>query len=173
MKLLAKIAEERYQTAAGVEHDSGGAVRMGDAGRIAQFPLAEHDVAARLLIPRTIRPLASLPVLGSFNQVVASGRIVSRGSEAGPPRRARPAETEHAAPHLPFGTAPPEVVLDAGGCLVALLRDLGEQLHDKLEIGAGRLQPLAWRIGVLRLAMDPFRGSCALNGSAPVRSGRT
>jgi len=76
MKLLAKIAEERYQTAAGVEHDLRRCRTEWEMrGRIAQFPLAEHDVAARLLIPEKLygrsREVAAL--LGSFNQVVASG----------------------------------------------------------------------------------------------------
>ena len=76
MKLLAKTAEERYQTAAGVEHDLR---RCHDEwemrSRIDEFPLAEHDVAARLLIPEKLygrsREVAAL--LCSFNQVVATG----------------------------------------------------------------------------------------------------
>jgi PAS domain S-box-containing protein len=76
MKLLAKTPEERYQTAAGVEYD----LRRCHAewemrGRIDEFPLAEHDVAARLLIPEKLygrsREVAAL--LSSFDQVVATG----------------------------------------------------------------------------------------------------
>ena len=76
MKLLAKTAEERYQTAAGVEHD----LRQCRAewemrGRIDEFPLAEHDVPDRLLIPEKLygrsREVAAL--LSSFDRVVATG----------------------------------------------------------------------------------------------------
>jgi PAS domain S-box-containing protein len=76
MKLLAKTAEERYQTAAGVEHD----LRLCRTewemrGRIEDFPLAEHDVPDRLLIPEKLygrsREVAAL--LESFSRVVANG----------------------------------------------------------------------------------------------------
>src|SRR5258705_9515966 len=55
MKLLAKTAEERYQTAAGVEAD----LRRGQAeweayGRIEQFPLGAHDGSDPLLIPEKL-----------------------------------------------------------------------------------------------------------------------
>jgi PAS domain S-box-containing protein len=76
MKLVAKTAEERYQTAAGVEHD----LRQCRAewemrGGIDDFPLAAHDVPARLLIPEKLygrsREVAAL--LSSFRRVVATG----------------------------------------------------------------------------------------------------
>ena len=71
MKLLAKTAEERYQTAAGVEHDLRRChAEWETRGRIDEFPLAEHDVAARLLIPEKLygrsREVAAL--LGAFDQ---------------------------------------------------------------------------------------------------------
>ena len=77
MKLLAKNAEERYQTAAGVEHDLRQCRTEWEMrGRIDEFPLAEHDVPARLLIPEKLygrsREVATL--LNSFHQVVATGR---------------------------------------------------------------------------------------------------
>ena len=76
MKLLAKTAEERYQTAAGVEHDLRRCRTEWEMrGRIDEFPLAEHDVPARLLIPEKLygrsREVAAL--LSSFHQVVATG----------------------------------------------------------------------------------------------------
>jgi predicted ATPase/signal transduction histidine kinase len=76
MKLLAKTAEERYQTAAGVGHDLQRCLAEWESrGRIGEFPLAEHDVVARLLIPEKLygrsREVAAL--LSSFNQVVATG----------------------------------------------------------------------------------------------------
>ena len=76
MKLLAKTAEERYQTAAGVEHDLRRCrAEWETRGRIDEFPLAEHDVPDRLLIPEKLygrsREVAAL--LGSFHHVVATG----------------------------------------------------------------------------------------------------
>ena len=76
MKLLAKTAEERYQTAAGVEQDLRRCrAEWETRGRIDEFPLAEHDVPDRLLIPEKLygrsREVAAL--LGSFDHVVATG----------------------------------------------------------------------------------------------------
>jgi len=77
MKMLAKTAEERYLTAAGVESD----LRRCQAdwetrGRIDEFPLGEHDTPDRLLIPEKLygrrREIETL--LASFERVVASGR---------------------------------------------------------------------------------------------------
>src|SRR5258706_8263693 len=55
MKLMAKTAEDRYQTAAGVEAD----LRRCQAGRgsharIDPFPLGGHDISGRLLIPERL-----------------------------------------------------------------------------------------------------------------------
>ncbi len=76
MKLLAKTAEERYQTAAGVERDLRHCyVEWRSRGRIDEFPLAEHDLPDRLLIPEKLygrsREVAAL--LGAFDRVVATG----------------------------------------------------------------------------------------------------
>jgi PAS domain S-box-containing protein len=76
MKLLAKTAEERYQTAAGVEHDLRRCrTEWERQGRIEDFPLAEHDVPDRLLIPEKLygrsREVAAL--LESFSHVIADG----------------------------------------------------------------------------------------------------
>jgi PAS domain S-box-containing protein len=76
MKLLAKTAEERYQTAAGVEHDLRRCRAEWELrGHIDEFPLAQHDLAARLLIPEKLygRSHEVAALLGSFNQVVATG----------------------------------------------------------------------------------------------------
>jgi serine/threonine protein kinase len=69
MKLLAKTAEERYQTAAGVESDLRHClVEWETQHRIDEFPLAAHDVPDRLLIPeklygrtREVATLLSVP----------------------------------------------------------------------------------------------------------------
>src|SRR5262245_32622865 len=52
MKLLAKTAEERYQTAAGVERDLRRCLAEWESHRrIDEFPLGEYDTPDRLLIP--------------------------------------------------------------------------------------------------------------------------
>src|SRR5258705_11055884 len=55
LKLLAKTAEERYQTAAGVEADLRRCLAAWKAHRrIDPFPLATHDASDRLLIPEKL-----------------------------------------------------------------------------------------------------------------------
>ena len=76
MKLLAKTAEERYQTAAGLERDLRRCLAEWEArGRIDDFPLGEHDTPDRLLIPEKLygreRELETL--LAAFDRVVNSG----------------------------------------------------------------------------------------------------
>jgi len=76
MKLLAKTAEERYQTAAGVERDLRRCLTEWQAWhRIDEFPLGEHDTRDRLLIPEKLygRAREIETLLGSFDRVVASG----------------------------------------------------------------------------------------------------
>src|SRR6202162_3677775 len=54
-KLLAKTAEERYQTAAGLESDLRRCLTEWETQhRIDQFPLGEHDTPDRLLIPEKL-----------------------------------------------------------------------------------------------------------------------
>lgn len=54
MKLLVKNAEERYQTASGLEADLGQCLSEWETkGRIDSFPLATHDVPERLPIRRS------------------------------------------------------------------------------------------------------------------------
>jgi serine/threonine protein kinase len=76
MKLLAKTAEERYQTAAGVEAD----LRRGQAewqshGRIDPFLLGACDVSDRLLTPGKLygREREIEMLLASFDRVVTDG----------------------------------------------------------------------------------------------------
>src|SRR5262245_35368793 len=76
MKLLAKTAEERYQTAAGLESDLRHCLAQWEAqGRIDEFPLGEHDTSDRLLIPEKLygRALEIDTLLASFERVVTSG----------------------------------------------------------------------------------------------------
>ena len=76
MKLLAKTAEERYQTAAGVEADLRRCLAEWEShGRIDPFPLGAHDVSDRLLIPEKLygREREIDTLLASFDRVVANG----------------------------------------------------------------------------------------------------
>jgi PAS domain S-box-containing protein len=77
MKLLAKTAEERYQTAAGVESDLRHCLAEWETQhRIDEFPLGEHDTPDQLLIPEILygRTSEIETLLAAFERVVASGR---------------------------------------------------------------------------------------------------
>ena len=76
MKLLAKTAEERYQTAAGVERDLRRCLADWEShGRIDDFPLGRHDTPDRLLIPEKLygRAREVETLLASFDRIVKSG----------------------------------------------------------------------------------------------------
>src|SRR5258707_1568171 len=52
MKLLAKTAEDRYQTAAGVEADLRRCLAaLESIGRIDRFPPGAHDISNRVMVP--------------------------------------------------------------------------------------------------------------------------
>src|SRR6516162_5291396 len=73
MKLLAKRAEDRYQTAAGLESDLRRCQTEWQAlNRIDEFPLGEHDTPDRLLIPEKLygRQREVETFLASFDRVV-------------------------------------------------------------------------------------------------------
>jgi PAS domain S-box-containing protein len=76
MKLLAKTAEERYQTAAGLESDLQHSLAEWERqGRIDPFALGEHDAPDRLLIPEKLygRAREVDTLLASFDRIVESG----------------------------------------------------------------------------------------------------
>ena len=76
MKLLAKTAEERYQTAAGVEADLRRCLAtLESSGRIDPFPLGAQDVSDRLMIPERLygREREIDTLLATFDRVVAQG----------------------------------------------------------------------------------------------------
>ena len=76
MKLLAKTPEERYQTAAGVEHDLQRCLHAWETEhRIGEFPLGEHDTPDRLVIPEKLygREREVEMLLAAFDRIVASG----------------------------------------------------------------------------------------------------
>ncbi len=76
MKLLAKTAEDRYQIAAGVEHDLRHCLAEWERhGRVEPFALGERDRPDRLMIPEKLygreHDVGSL--LSAFDRVVESG----------------------------------------------------------------------------------------------------
>ena len=76
MKLLAKTAEARYQTASGLESDLRHCLAAWEAGRrIENFPLGERDTPDRLVIPEKLYGRASevAALLAAFDRVVGRG----------------------------------------------------------------------------------------------------
>jgi len=76
MKLLAKTAEERYQTAAGLESDLRHCLAEWERqGRIDPFAFGEHDAPDRLLIPEKLygRAREVDTLLASLDRIVESG----------------------------------------------------------------------------------------------------
>ncbi len=76
MKLLAKTGEERYQTAAGLERDLRRCLAEWEAQqRVDDFPLGEHDIPDRLLIPEKLygRAREVETLLAAFDRVVQTG----------------------------------------------------------------------------------------------------
>jgi predicted ATPase/signal transduction histidine kinase len=76
LKLLAKTAEDRYQTAAGVEADLRRCLSAWEAHRrIDPFALAAHDVSDRLAIPERLygREAEIAALLVAFDRVVTQG----------------------------------------------------------------------------------------------------
>lgn len=76
MKLLAKTAEERYQTAAGLERDLRRCLgHWEDQGRVDGFALGENDTPDRLLIPEQLYGRAEeiKTLLAAFDRIVRDG----------------------------------------------------------------------------------------------------
>jgi serine/threonine protein kinase len=78
MKLLAKTAEERYQTAAGVESDLRYCLAEWERkGRIDPFALGAHDAPDRLLLPEKLygRAREIETLLACFDRTVNNGAV--------------------------------------------------------------------------------------------------
>jgi AAA ATPase domain/Protein kinase domain len=76
IRLMAKTAEERYQTTEGLEADLRQCLsELETRGRIDPFPLGAHDIADRLLIPERLygREREVKTLLAAFDHVAASG----------------------------------------------------------------------------------------------------
>jgi PAS domain S-box-containing protein len=76
LQLLAKTAEERYQTATGVEADLRRCLAEWEArGRVDTFTLGAHDTPDRLLMPEQLygRDRERQALLAAFDQVVSTG----------------------------------------------------------------------------------------------------
>jgi PAS domain S-box-containing protein len=77
MKLLAKTAEERYQTAAGIARDLRRCLDEWETrGWIDEYPFGEQDIPDRLLIPEKLygREREVDALLAAFDRVVTQGR---------------------------------------------------------------------------------------------------
>jgi serine/threonine protein kinase len=76
MRLLAKTAEERYQTATGLESDLRRCLAEWEAHKhVDEFPLGQHDTPDRLLIPERLygREREVEALLAAFDRVVKGG----------------------------------------------------------------------------------------------------
>ncbi|NJP06178.1 MAG: AAA family ATPase, partial [Chloroflexaceae bacterium] len=86
MKLLAKDANERYQSAYGLLHDLEQTIQQLDtSGTIAPFPIAQRDVSDRFALPQQLygRQNELAVLLGTFDQVAAGSSALLL--IAGPP----------------------------------------------------------------------------------------
>ena len=87
LKLLAKTAEERYQTPAGVESDLRRCLAERERkGRIDPFALGEHDAPDRLLLPEKLygRAREIETLLACFDRIVNSGTRAAFASACNP-----------------------------------------------------------------------------------------
>jgi len=161
MKLLAKTAEERYQTAAGLRSDLERCLATWDAqGTIGDFTLAEQDEADQLLIPEKLYGRADEInlLLAAFDGVVKSGtsRLVLVSGYSGIGKSALVSELDKALPAIgglfasgKFDQYKPDIPY---ATLAQAFRGLIRRLLAKRDT---ELAP--WR-DALREALDPLGG---------------
>jgi predicted ATPase/signal transduction histidine kinase len=90
LKLLAKVPDERYQSASGLQRDLEECLRQwNEAGVITPFTLGAHDASDRFLVPQKVygREVECAALASAFERVVATGRpellLVSGASGVG------------------------------------------------------------------------------------------
>jgi len=161
MKLLAKTAEERYQTAAGLRSDLERCLATWDAqGTIGHFTLAEQDEPDQLLIPEKLYGRADEInlLLAAFDGVVKSGtsRLVLVSGYSGIGKSALVSELDKALPAIgglfasgKFDQYKPDIPY---ATLAQAFRGLIRRLLAKRD---AELAP--WR-DALREALDPLGG---------------
>jgi predicted ATPase/signal transduction histidine kinase len=79
LKLLAKVPDERYQSASGLAYDLERCLQLWrESGRIAPFPLGERDISDRFLIPQKLygRAAECAMLQETFERVVVAGTPV-------------------------------------------------------------------------------------------------
>ena len=72
LKLMAKNAEDRYQSALGIKHDLEACIHQGkETGTVAHFELAQRDVSDRFLIPEKLygREAEVTQLLAAFERI--------------------------------------------------------------------------------------------------------
>jgi hypothetical protein len=77
MKLLAKLPEDRYQSAPGLKADLGRCLAQWEAsGRIEPFPLGAEDIPERFQVPHRLygRDHEAATLLGAFGRMAATGQ---------------------------------------------------------------------------------------------------
>ncbi|HEX5079122.1 MAG TPA: serine/threonine-protein kinase PknK, partial [Geminicoccaceae bacterium] len=158
LKLLAKSAEDRYQTAAGLEADLRACLGAWERdGRIDPFPLADDDVPDRLVIPERLygREAELRTLVAAFERVARDGAtefvLVSGRAGTG---------TSSLVHELPKELAAPSAFFAAGkfdqykrdipyATLAQALRDLVDQILGKSDAELSR-----WRADLLE-ALGP------------------
>ena len=84
LKLMAKNAEDRYQSALGIKYDLEKCVSQGkETGTVTEFELAKRDVSDRFLIPEKLygREAEVEQLLGAFERISQSS-VVSEKSQS-------------------------------------------------------------------------------------------
>ncbi|MEG4502964.1 AAA family ATPase [Microcoleus sp. F6_B4] len=111
MKLMAKTAEERYQSAFGIQADLELCLtQLQTLGEISEFPLASNDISDKFQIPQKLygREKEVETLLAAFDRVAAGG-----GLSPQPPSR-EASEVASSRPFLKGGGGGIELMLVAG-----------------------------------------------------------